>query len=158
MKSQANLQIHRLQSMKNKVFINKAIGYHEGKNFILTEDLIISFDGLKFTIKKGYKTDGASIPPIFEWLVGNRFEGKTLSCAVFHDIIYESELYSRHCADNNFLFLMRKNKVFLLKRVIFWLMVRVFGWSAQLKHTVGSVENARQYLQVEKDIHSGIID
>jgi hypothetical protein len=135
----------------NKVAIGQAVGVHlDKRNFLLTKDLVISFDGLKFTIKKGYITDGASIPPIFEPIVGNRFQGEVLSCAVFHDILYETELYSRHCADNNFKYLMRKNGVSWLKRNLFWLAVRLFGGSVQKRHTVGSVENARQYLQIKR--------
>jgi len=116
-------------------FINK-------KEAVLTKDLVIQFDGLKFTIKKGYKTDGASIPRIFWTLGGSPFSGDTLSCAIAHDIWYESELYSRTVADNNFLFLMRKNKVGWLKRVTNFLVVRILGWGARRKHTVGIVEKS----------------
>lgn len=136
---------------KQPVKIGQAEGIHIGpSNFLLKKDLHIYFDGLEFIIKKGYPTDGASIPFFLEPIGGNRFSGDVLSPAIFHDMMYESETYSRHCADNNFLFLMRKNGVGWWKRSIFWLMVRIFGWLSQLRHTVGSVENARQYLQIKK--------
>lgn len=125
------------------------IRFINDREAVLTKDLVICFDGLQFTIKKGYKTDGASIPRIF-WSIGSPYAGKTLSPSIFHDMMYESELYSRTCADNNFLFLMRKNGVSWIKRVTYWSAVRLFGWAARLGHTVGSVENARQYLQIKK--------
>ena len=136
-----------------KISIPQAeIKFINDREAVLTKDLVVEFDGLKFTIKKGYPTDGASIPFIF-WSLGlHPYQGKTLSCAVFHDIMYESELYSRTCADNNFLFLMRKNGVSWIKRVAYWLAVRLFGWGVRLKHTVGSVENARQYLQIKRSV------
>lgn len=124
-------------------FINK-------KEAVLTKDLIIKFDGLTFIIKKGYKTDGASIPKQLWSLGGASFSGDTLSPAIFHDVMYESELYSRTCADNNFLFLMRNNGVSWIKRTTYFLAVRLFGWGARLSHTVGSVENARQFLVIKR--------
>lgn len=116
----------------------------------LAKDLSVKFDGLKFTVKKGYKTDGASIPFIFWAFNLHPFQGDTLIPAVFHDVFYESELYSRASADNNFLFLMRKNGVPFIKRTLFYCAVRMFGWLVWRKHTVGSVENARQFLTVKK--------
>jgi len=128
------------------------IKFISNREAVLTKDLVIKFDGLTFRIKKGYPTDGASIPFIF-WSLGlHPYQGKTLSPAVFHDILYESETYSRTCADNNFLFLMRKNGVSFIKRTLFFLAVRLCGWGARLGHTVGSVENARQYLQITKSV------
>lgn len=116
----------------------------------LEKDFTISFDGLKFTIKKGYKTDGASIPFIF-WSFGfHPFQADTLIPALIHDIFYESELYSRAVADNNFLFLMRKNGVSWFKRTAFYVAVRLFGGLVWKSHTVGSIENARQYLVIKK--------
>lgn len=136
-----------MQSSINRVHLPNAIGYHtDNDNFVLTKDLVIKFDGLTFRIKKGYKTDGASNP------FGGRFSSGTLTAAIVHDIFYGSELYSRAVSDNNFLFLMRKNGVSFLKRTAYFLAVRLFGWFTRLSHTVGSVENARQYLQIKRTV------
>ena len=116
----------------------------------LLKDLIVEFDGLQFTVKKGYKTDGASIPFIFWAFNLHPYQADTLTPAILHDIFYETELYSRASADNNFLFLMRNNGVSPLKRALFYIAVRLFGWIVWSRHTVGSVENARQFLVVKK--------
>jgi len=137
----------------SKIRIPQAyIRFSSRTDVVLTKDLNIYFDNLKFTIKKGYKTDGASIPHFLWSIAGSPFQGDTLTPAIFHDICYESEYYSRAVADNNFLFLMRSNDVRWLKRTTYYLMVRIFGLLAQSRHTVGSVETARQYLLIKRTV------
>jgi hypothetical protein len=117
---------------------------------VLSKDVSVIFDGIKFTVKKGYKTDGASIPFIF-WVFNlHPFQGDTLISAIFHDAFYETELYSRASIDNNFLFLMRKSGVGFLKRTLFYIAVRLFGGFVWSRHTVGSVTKARQFLMIKK--------
>ena len=42
-------------------------------------------DGKTWTAKKGDKTDGASIPQAFWWLIGGPFEGRYRNAAIVHD-------------------------------------------------------------------------
>jgi len=118
-------------------------------NAITFRDVSVIFDGLKFTTKKGYITDGASIPKWF-WSLGlHPFQGDTLTPAIFHDIFYQTRRYSRFTCDWNFLYLMKKNNVSFLKRWSYFLAVRLFGWIAYGFHKAGIEERAKQFLKVE---------
>jgi hypothetical protein len=130
--------------MVNLIFISNSNKAYLGK------DLKTNFDGFDFIAKKGYKTDGASIPFIFWAFNLHPYQGDTLMPAVFHDLFYQTELYSRASCDNNFLYLMRKNGVGFLKRTAFYIMVRIFGGFVWSRHTVGSVTKARSFLVIKK--------
>lgn len=115
----------------------------------LNKNLTVKFDGLTFTVKKGYITDGASIPFIF-WSFGlHPFQSDTLTPAIFHDIFYQTRRYTRFTCDWNFLFLMKRNKVSFIKRLAFFLAVRLFGWAAYGFHKAGTEENAKKFLTVK---------
>jgi hypothetical protein len=126
------------------------IQFTELKKAKLLKDLSVKFDGLKFTVKKGYITDGASIPKLLAPIGGYPFSGDTLDAAIMHDIFYQTRRYSRFTCDYNFLFLMKKYNVFILKRWAYFFAVRLFGWAAYGFHKAGVEENAKMFLSVRK--------
>jgi hypothetical protein len=78
-------------------------------------------------IKKGTKTDGASIPKIFWSLIGGPL-GPYAPAAVVHDVLYVRGTYKRRKADKTFLEAMAVLKVRWWRRRVMHLGVRIGGW------------------------------
>jgi len=90
----------------------------------------------KFTLPKGFVSDGASIPWYVQWF-GDPYDGDTLPGALIHDSLYRSKgaytcmgetfRLSRKGIDSIFLMLMEENRVYFIKRSLYFIMVRAFG-------------------------------
>lgn len=99
-------------------------------------------------IKRGFLTDGGSIPQ-FAWsIVGHPLQGKSVVGFVGHDGLYASELLTRAEADAILLELLARQGVSWLKRQIFWACVKAFGWKVWKTHTPESIENARKLVSI----------
>lgn len=55
-----------------------------------------------FTIPKGYKWDGATIPRIFWSVIGSPFQPKFMRASLIHDYLYNSPEHSGKCIDSLF--------------------------------------------------------
>lgn len=75
----------------------------------------------------GFETDFASVPrlPLMFWLLGDRAR----KAAVVHDYLYRTEKFSRRVADATFYEAARAEGVDLPSSFLFWLGVRVGGWT-----------------------------
>jgi hypothetical protein len=80
--------------------------------------------------KKGFITDGASIPRIAWSLIGSPMRGKYVNSAFIHDDLYKRGLYSRKKTDDIFLEAMEMLGVNWLRRKIMWVAVRLGAWIA----------------------------
>ena len=114
------------------------------KPFVLEEDFTydIGYEGSEKTIRvpKGFRTDFASVPFGFRWLVP--VVGKLGKAAVLHDFLYSvgggsqvARLYAvsdfrklRKMADDTFFEAMTVLKVNKIHKYAAWLGVRAFGW------------------------------
>lgn len=84
----------------------------------------------RFTVPKGFHTDGASIPRIFWTFIGGPNRASFMEAAVLHDYLYMQEsgdLVSRKEADDIFYGLLKKNKVHSFRSWLMWLAVRAAG-------------------------------
>ena len=81
----------------------------------------------KITVPKGFTTDLASIPRIFQSIVPKL--GHHIRPAIVHDYCYEGHVrdMTRKEADEMFLDGMKSTKVSWLRRNVMWLAVRVGG-------------------------------
>lgn len=52
---------------------------------LLKDVVYIAPDGKRWTAVKGYKTNGATIPPILRSILGGSFDGQYREAAVIHD-------------------------------------------------------------------------
>jgi hypothetical protein len=77
------------------------------------------------TVPKGFKSDGASVPFYFRWLVPQL--GKYTKAAIFHDYLYVFKIGSRLLADIDFLITMIKSGVQKWKAELFYFSVRIGG-------------------------------
>ena len=67
----------------------------------LTNDLVFiipDFD-IKITLKKGFRSDGASLPRSLWRCIGHPFFHSYLLAALLHDALYQTELLPRRLAD-----------------------------------------------------------
>ena len=113
----------------------------------LTGDLIYTGSRDQFVVPRGFETDFASIPRIFQSLIPKH--GRFDAAAIIHDFLYRQKPYvkpdvnepyhrkipiTRKDADGIFLRIMRELKVGWVRRHLIYLAVRVGGRSAWSKH------------------------
>jgi len=103
-----------------------------------TEEEVIywSRDRIKYTVPKGFKTDGASIPKLFWSLIGSPVRGKYVNAALIHDWFYYTGEVTRKRADALFHEAMTLLEVSFWRRKLMWLAVRGFSgiiWNRRYK-------------------------
>ena len=93
----------------------------------LTHEYHIQVAGLRFTIPKGFKWNGASIPSVF-WsvLFVTPFHHTVRRAGLLHDWLY-SRGNDRKLADDLFLALMKIDGANWAQRTAMWAAVRCFG-------------------------------
>lgn len=116
------------------------------REYKLLEDVTI----VNHTILKGFKTDGASIPRAFWWLIGSPFTGKYVEAALLHDALYASEFYDRELCDFIFLSEMQNQGVSWWRADLMYWAVRIGGYFVWKKHTKQSVAKAKLYVEFLK--------
>jgi hypothetical protein len=99
-------------------------------------------------IKQGFIFDGASIPRIAWRVMEHPFQMPLLVCALPHDILYASELFTQSECDWIFLELMQMSKIGWIKRNLVYTAVRAGGWCVWMKHTKYSINKAKSYMTV----------
>jgi len=96
----------------------------------LLEPLVYKGREETFTVATGFRTDLASVPHLFTWLVPRY--GRYTRAAVLHDLLCREAhagLFSRHDADGIFRRTMRELGVGFLRRWLMWVAVRFgSGW------------------------------
>jgi len=100
------------------------VSMYRGK---VLEDITYTNDGISITIKKGFITDGASIPRWLWSFTGSPFVGKYRKAAVLHDYIYRYRLYNKKDADLLFYKIMLESGVSKFKAKLFYLALYFFG-------------------------------
>jgi hypothetical protein len=105
-----------------------AIRFIKGKRrAILLETVKVKVNDAVFTIYKGFDSDGASIPR-FLWWIDNPWNSNVLVGSFIHDAIYWSKALPRRLADRIFYAVMKQYDTPFLKRLLFYVAVRCFGW------------------------------
>jgi hypothetical protein len=104
--------------------------------------------GKRVAIRKGFLTDGASIPRAVWGIVGHPFSKPLLGPALCHDALYMGELLGHDIAAKTlsdwwFLEWMKKAGMNWNQRNTVWLGPRMFGKSVWRAHTRDSIAHAR---------------
>lgn len=81
--------------------------------------------GVSYTIPKGFKTDFASIPQGFRWLITGH--DQTRKPAVLHDYLYRKGIGTKKNADTLFKDAMKEEGTPWYKRHAAYLAVHLFG-------------------------------
>ena len=100
------------------------------------EDFLVKTRFGNITIKKGFLSDGASIPKLARRFVGDPFDKEYIVAAVVHDWLYRfgiDSLLSRSQADLVFRDLLWNTKVPVWKVPVFYSAVVSFGWRSYKK-------------------------
>lgn len=114
-------------------------------------------DGRATLIRRGFKTDGASIPR-FTWrIIGHPFQLPLLAYALPHDADYAAELFPKKECDWRFLTNQQTDgHISWAKRNAIYTAVHAFGGSVWKKHTPSNIAEARRYCRVvgEEEWHA----
>ncbi len=106
-------------------------------------------DGVCVEIKRGFQTDGVSIPRVAWRLIGHPFQVPLLGPALCHDALYAGELVvGHHEADWMFLSWMQQAGIGWAKRNSVWSAVRSCGGWTWDRHSRASVTKARMYCRL----------
>ena len=104
-----------------------------GRKWKLEEEFsyytILNGEKKTFTVPKGFETDFASIPKIFISLPFIKWKDKFNKAAVVHDWLYNIKEVDRKTADKIFLEAMLVLGIPRWKAYLFYIVVRLFGWS-----------------------------
>ena len=84
-------------------------------------------DEYSIICKKGYVTDGASIPRFFWSIIGSPMEGSLVKPAVIHDGLYTIMSLPRKTCDRLLLEMLLYNNVSKWKAYTIYYVVRLFG-------------------------------
>jgi len=84
--------------------------------------------GGKLAISVGTRTDGASIPRPFRWIIGQPLTPKFWRASLIHDYLYANRIGSQKDADDIFLDLLKKDGVGKIRCYLMWASLRGFGW------------------------------
>jgi len=80
-------------------------------------------------IPKWFRFDWASCPRVFH-IIWTPMWIDTLAGALFHDFLYRKQILSREYSDQCFNELMFETNTKQIKRVLFYIWVRIWGWVA----------------------------
>ena len=109
--------------MKNKFKMSVKIGYIDGKYWEILED--VKFEN--YIVKKGFKTDFASIPKFLRIFFS--YSQIYSQSSILHDYLYYKgkKFIQRKKADLIFLKMLKKENVSSIKRYSMYISVRIFG-------------------------------
>lgn len=96
----------------------------------LVTSLQFNLYGKIYTVKKGFVSDGMSIPWLFRPLIGDPFEQPYVYGAIIHDWHYRTQNIDRNLADTLFRSMLKKSGVSGWKCSAIYLALRAFGWIA----------------------------
>ena len=102
----------------------------------------------RFTFKRGFRTDGASIPQAAWTIIGSPFTGMYRLATALHDGMYAIRwCEDRHLCDEIMLHAMKVCGVPLWKRQAMHISVRLFGGGAFKE---GNSDHWRDYFKIEE--------
>ena len=105
-------------------------------------------DGKAVVIRRGVRTDGASIPRAAWRVVDHPWAKWLLPHALPHDGLYAAELFPRDECDKWFADSMALSGGHPIKRRLIYAAVRVCGWLVWRRHTKDGVVEARKNISV----------
>jgi len=112
---------------------------------ILAEDWSISLWIIRFTIRAGFVTDGASVPVLLQRWAGHPFDWPRIAAAIAHDWLYASHAVPKWLADLIFLALLIKVGYPIWRSIADWWAVSRFGGPAWRNHGKRDQQIARSH-------------
>ena len=116
---------------------------NQKRPFVLQKDFVYYIgeenSDEKIVVKKGFRTDFASIPRPMR-IIFDRV-GTHSKAALVHDFLYAEQKYRRKYCDDIFFEAMEVYNVNIIKKWIFYIFVRLFGWYGWYKHKFGLIKD-----------------
>ena len=117
--------------------------------WVLTNDYTTTISNLTITIKSGFETDLASIPPPLQMPIGMSPDNPSIRRgALIHDALYAAELVDRQTADSILYAACIQDGTDPDKARAIWQAVHEWGFVVWDKHTTDSVSQARRLVTV----------
>jgi len=113
--------------------------------------LLQAFSYGKYTVKKGYIFDGASIPRAFWRFIGHPFSYKYIRSALIHDILCESEIIPREDTDKLFREMLAKDRIEKWKISLMFRAVRASAWWTNNEHSPEVARFALKHLKINEN-------
>jgi len=120
------------------------------ETYQLDHDYRATAGGYWFLIRKGFVTDGASIPRMLWRIVGHPFMGKVLPAALVHDGLYQTEALPRAECDAIFRELLLANGVNKVKAWSMWVGVRIGGGLVWQSHDLSDIALTKPFVEIKK--------
>jgi hypothetical protein len=121
------------------------------KDAVLLADYVRIVNGYKITVLKGLKFDGMSVPDKLDDALGlSRFSPSVIAAALLHDALYASEWVPQAVADSILYACALEDGTEKHKAKAIWQAVHDCGEVVWSRHTLESIEKARQLVKVEK--------
>lgn len=112
---------------------------------ILNDVVVFIAPATPIIIYKGSVLDFASVPKAFHFLI-DKDDNAVAIGALVHDVLYQTEWFSRSVADAIFLQLMKYRQAPAWKRWLAYVGVRLGGWVVWLYHDKKEVIHSRKQL------------
>ena len=109
-------------------------GRHAGGIYELAEDWSVSLLCVRFVIRAGFLTDGASVPVLLQRWAGHPFDWPRIVAAIVHDWLYASHLLPKWLSDLVFLLLLLRVGYPIGRSFADWWAVVHFGGPAWRSH------------------------
>lgn len=123
-----------------------------GEWYELTEDFCIPIPLTKYAIKirKGFLTDGASIPKFMWFSIGHPFSPRLVAGAVPHDAIYRSRIVAKRKGDVWFVRLIRNDGLSRWDSIKCYAGLVLAGWYSWMSKTKEEIEEAKKFVSLER--------
>lgn len=145
-----------IEKQEVKDFWNKEkLGYHKtpktlidfrrlghDKYEMLHDVVVFIAPATPIIIYKGSVLDFASVPKIFHFLI-DKDDNSVAIGALVHDVLYQTEWFSRKISDAIFLDLMKYRRAPVWKRYLAYFGVRLGGWVVWSNHDKKKVKSAQ---------------
>lgn len=118
----------RFAQMKIQLIQSKS-----GYKFRTLETIVYNLNAIKYTIPKGYISDGMSVPRLLWRLLEAPISGKTARSSVKHDYGYEKQYATRKEVDRQYLADLIMEGLAVHRAVLVYYGLRLFGWIAWKK-------------------------
>ena len=116
-------------------FIEHTLGCRQtGYICELAEDWSVSLLCVRFVIRAGFVTDGASVPVLLQRWAGHPFDWPRIAAAIVHDWLYAAKLLPKWLADLVFLLLLVRVGYPIGRALADWWAVVHFGGPAWRSH------------------------
>ena len=99
----------------------------DGKTICLDEPLAFELHGTAYTVPRGFRSDGMSVPRWLWGVISPQISAETLEPSIIHDYLYNAKICTREEADEWYYDALLENGYSPKKAKVVFRAVRIFG-------------------------------